>query len=51
MYEDQISLVGKFIPGNDDEERHMFDIFKQYYSQMSTINSKSDTDDEDEQDD
>ncbi len=49
IYTDQISLVSKFIPGNEEEARHLFFIFKEYSSQILTTNEKfSDSDDEED---
>jgi hypothetical protein len=52
LYTDQISLVSKFIPANEQEARHILFIFKQYYSQLITSNKKSsqNSDSDDEED-
>lgn len=58
LYTDQISHISKFIPGNEEESRHMLFIFKQYYSQIIATNEKkfsdadqnSDSDDDDDDD-
>jgi hypothetical protein len=43
-----MSLISKYIPGNEEESRHMLFIFKQYYKKkkFSVIDHNSDSDNE-----